>query len=141
MKAEAAVRQIVSDRKGFTLIELIVAMMVMTIGLMAMLDGIGNYMKLNLDNSMRSEAMRIAEATIETLRNSRFSDLQNQTVSDVPATGTVSRAFRNVTVNYTVQWSRQNISSSSVAIRVNVTWSYRNINHRHDAATIVSSDS
>ena len=116
-------QRLVTDKKGFTLIELLVSMLVLSLGMMAMLDGIGNYIRINIDNSMRNEAMRIAETTLETLRNSRFDDVQAGSVV-IPATE--QRRFRNIAVTYNVNWVRQNLSivngsPVSVAIQVNVT--------------------
>lgn len=131
------------NRKGFTLIELLVAMLVLSIGLMAMLDGLANYMKINMDNQMRNEAMRIAESTLETLRNARFSDVQGHSVA---ISSPEVRRIRNIDVSYTVDWTARNIIptgatvASSIAIQVKVTWSHRNIGHRHDAASIISTD-
>ncbi len=130
-------RRLATDKKGFTLIELMVSMLVLSIGMMAMLDGLGNYIRINIDNSMRNEAMRIAETTMETLRNSRFDDVKAGAVV-IPVTE--QRRFRNLSINYNVNWVRQNISASSVAIQVNVTWTHRNVNHWHNAATIISTD-
>lgn len=127
----------INNRKGFTFIELLVAMAVLSIGLMAMLDGLANYMRINIDNQMRNEAMRIAETTLETLRNASFNDVQTGAVVIAP---TEQRRFRNIDINYTVAWTRQNISTGSVAIQVSVTWNHRNIGHRHDAASIISTD-
>ncbi len=135
-------RHLVTNKKGFTLIELLVSMLVLSLGMMAMLDGIGNYIRINIDNSMRNEAVRIAETTLETLRNSRFDDVQAGSVV-IPATE--QRRFRNINVTYSVNWVRQNLSvvngsTVSVAIQVNVTWTHRGVNHRHDAATIMSTE-
>ena len=130
-------RHAIKNRKGFTLIELLVAMLVLSIGLMAMLDGLANYVRINIDNQMRNEAMRIAEATLETLRNAGFSDVQT---GAVVITSPEQRRFRNIPINFAVSWTRQNISSSSVAIQVSVTWSHRSVSHRHDAASIISTD-
>lgn len=131
-------QRLATDKKGFTLIELLVAMLILSIGLMAMLDGIANYIRINIDNSMRNEAMRISETTMETLRNTRFDEVRAHNVPAVPATQ--QRRFRNIAINYNVNWSVQNISANSVAIQVNVTWNHRNVGHRHDAATIISTD-
>lgn len=112
-------------------------MLVLSIGLMAMLDGLANYMRINIDNEMRNEAMRIAETTLETLRNASFNDVQT---GAVVIASTEQRRFRNIDINYTVAWNRQNISTGSVAIQVSVTWNHRNIGHRHEAASVISTD-
>jgi type IV pilus assembly protein PilV len=130
-------RRAIRNRKGFTLIELLVSILVLSIGLMAMLDGLANYVRINIDNQMRNEAMRIAETALETLRNARFSDVQT---GAVVITTPEQRRFRNIPVNFAVSWTRTNISSNTVAVQVSVTWSHRSVNHRHDAASIISTD-
>lgn len=126
-----------SNKKGFTLIELLVAMLIMSIGLMAMLDGLTNYMRINMENEMRNEAMRIAEETLETLRNSQYSQVSAGTVV---ISNTQTRMFRNVTTSYTITWTPTTISANSVAVQVAVTWTHMNIPHRHDAASVISTD-
>ncbi len=96
-----------SNKKGFTLIELLVAMLVMSVGLMAMLDGLTNYIRINMENQMRHEAMRISEATLETLRNSQFSQVSAGTVI-IP--GTQVRGIRNFNITYTITWTPTAIS-------------------------------
>ncbi len=126
-----------SNKKGFTLIELLVAMLVMSIGLMAMLDGITNYIRINMENQMRHEAMRIGESAMETLRNSDFSQVKGGTAT---ITSPETRRIRNFDISYTITWTPTSISSSSVAIQVAVTWVFKNITHRHDAASVISTD-
>lgn len=136
-------RRVTKSRKGFTLIELLVSMLVLSIGMMAMLDGLANYIRINMENQMRNEAMRIAESTVETLRNARFSDVQTHAVV---ITSPEVRRIRNVDVSYTVTWTVNNVAATgvttptSVAVQVSVTWVHRSIAHRHDAASIISTD-
>jgi len=136
-------RRAIRSRKGFTLIELLVSMLVLSIGLMAMLDGLANYIRINMENQMRNEAMRISESTLETLRNARFGDVQTHAV--VIASPEVRRV-RNIDVSYTVTWTVSSVAATgvttptTVAVRVSVTWNHRNIAHRHDAASIISTD-
>lgn len=126
-----------SNRKGFTLIELLVAMLIMSIGLMALLDGLTNFIRINMENQMRHEAMRIGESALETLRNSAFAQVQAGTVT---ITSPETRRVRNFDISYTVTWTPTAISSNSIAVQVAVTWVFKNITHRHDAASVISTD-
>ncbi|MEN6615664.1 MAG: prepilin-type N-terminal cleavage/methylation domain-containing protein [Syntrophorhabdus sp.] len=128
-------RIVVKNSRGFTIIELLVAMLVLFIGMMAMLDGLANYIRINMDNQMRNEAMRVTEATLETLRNSRFDDIQLHAVNIVsPA----MRKVRNFDVAYTIVWTQTVLSPNSIAVQVQVSWTHRNITHQHEAASIIS---
>lgn len=126
-----------SNKKGFTLIELLVAMLIMSIGLMALLDGLTNFIRINMENQMRHEAMRIGESALETLRNSAFAQVQAGTVT---ITSPETRRVRNFDISYTVTWTPTAISSNSIAVQVAVTWVFKNITHRHDAASVISTD-
>ena len=130
-------RIVCRNKKGFTLVELLVAMLVMSIGLMAVLDGLTSYIRINMENQMRHEGMRIGEAALETLRNSDFYQVQGGTVT---ITSPETRRIRNYDISYTITWTPTSISSSSVAVQVAVTWVFRNITHRHDAASVISTD-
>jgi prepilin-type N-terminal cleavage/methylation domain-containing protein len=125
-----------NNKKGFTLIELMVAMAILFISMTAILDFIVQYHRINLENTMRNEAMRIAESRIENLRNTAFGLL---TTGAEPAPG-VQRIIRNLTVNYQVAWTVSPLSANSTAVQVNVIWSFKGINHRHDASTIISTE-
>lgn len=126
-----------SNKKGFSLIELLVALLIMSIGLMALLDGLTNYIRINMENQMRNEAMRIGEAALETLRNSDFSQVKAGTAT---VTSPEVRRIRNFDINYTITWTPTSISASSVAVQVAVTWVFKSITHRHDAASVISTD-
>ena len=45
-----------------------IAILILTIGMVGLLDTLGKYLQINLDNTMRNEAMRIVEAQMEQLR-------------------------------------------------------------------------
>jgi prepilin-type N-terminal cleavage/methylation domain-containing protein len=122
--------------KGFTLIELMVAMAILFISMTAILDVIVQYHRIDLENAMRNDAMRIAEARLEDFRIAQFSTLMAGTYGPASAPKTI----RNVAVNYGVNWKIETISLNSVGVRVDVTWSHRGITHRHSASTIISTD-
>jgi type IV pilus assembly protein PilV len=122
--------------KGFTLIELMVAVAILIISMTAILDFIIQYHRINIENTMRNEAMRIAEAQLEQFRNTPFSGFS----AGVFAGPSAPRTIRNIAVNYGVNWTIETISPTSMAIRVDVTWLYRSINHRHSASTIITTD-
>jgi len=127
-----------SDAKGFTLIELLIGLLILFISMTAILDFLVKYHRINLENTMRNESMRIAEAQLEQSRNTRFDTLTVGTT-----TSTTQRQVRNIVVNYTVSRTIQTISSNSVAVRVNVSWTYPSPGgtaHQHNASTIIATD-
>ena len=119
--------------KGFTLIELMVAMVILFISMTAILDFIVQYHRINMENVMRNEAMRVVEARLEELRNMSYGSWDTATI-------TRTRGIRNVSVSYSLKPIIETISPNSTAIRVEASWSYRGITHHHNASTIIATD-
>lgn len=125
--------------KGFTLIELMVAVAILMISMTAILHATIHYHRINIENAMRNEAMRVVEAQMEELRNRQFTDPSLAPGGPYTPASQPKRTIRNLKdFEYTVNWTVESISSNSVAVRVNATWDYRGITHRHSASTIIS---
>ncbi len=91
--------------KGFTLVEVLVAMIVFSLTLILILQGYLFAYRLNLQSLIKNEAVKIAQEEIEKLRNLPFSSISSRcgATCDPNSTGTnckVSRKIRNVNVNF-----------------------------------------
>ena len=94
------------NRRGFTLVELVVTIVVLTVGLLAMAANsavIGRQMR---GARVMAEAASIAQARFETLRASRCTTLAagNATNGEVREVWTVTNATRSVEVTDTVKY-------------------------------------
>jgi prepilin-type N-terminal cleavage/methylation domain-containing protein len=121
------------NKKGFTLIEVLVAVCILSISMLAILEAVVITMEHNLNNVSRDESVRIAEAKMNELRNTTFSTLAS-------GSGNVTRNFRNLTRTFNVQWTISNLSANSIAIVVMVTWTHRGVQHTHSVTSMVSTD-
>ena len=135
-----------SNKRGFTIIELMIAILILTIGMVGLLDTLGKYLQINLDNTMRNEAMRIVEAQMEQLRNTPFSSL--------PANGTTTTTnqngvFRQTTIPFQIDTIVNDLSlrtdvvpsvPNSKAIQVKVTWTNKGTTHQQYAATVITNE-
>jgi prepilin-type N-terminal cleavage/methylation domain-containing protein len=119
--------------RGFTLVEVLVAIAFLTISMLAVLHALGLSVEHNMKNIIMDEAVRISEQKMNELRNTPFASLTSSTQSPL------LRTFRNVTISYNVNWIVQNFSADSRTIRVLVQWKWKNIDHQHSATSIVSS--
>jgi prepilin-type N-terminal cleavage/methylation domain-containing protein len=61
-------RGVIRKRDGFTFVEMIVAMVVMTVGLLALAAYMGGSLKVNRLSATRSEMTALAESKLEELR-------------------------------------------------------------------------
>jgi prepilin-type N-terminal cleavage/methylation domain-containing protein len=121
------------ENRGFTLVEVLVAIVILFISMMAVLHALGLSVEHNMKNIIMDEAVRISEQKMNELRNTPIASLASATQSPIP------RTFRNVTINYNVNWIVENLSADSRAIQVLVQWRWKNIDHQHSATSIVSS--
>jgi type IV pilus assembly protein PilV len=135
-----------SNKRGFTLIELMIAILILTISMVGLLDTLGKYLQINMDNTMRNEAMRIVEAQMEQLRNMPFISLPaNGTTTTTYQNGT----FRKIVIPFKVDTIVNDLSlrtdvipsvPNSKAIQVQVTWTSKGTPHQHNAATVITND-
>ena len=132
----AVVRTVNQKNRGFTLIEVLVAILILFISMMAVLHALGLSVEHNMKNIIMDEAVRISEQRMNELRNMPVTTLVSSTSSTKL---TISRNFRNITIDYTVNWIVENLSADSRAIQVLVQWRWKNIDHQHTATSIVSS--
>lgn len=126
-------RTVIKKDKGFTLVEVLVAIVILFISMMAVLHALGLSVEHNMKNIIMDEAVRISEQKMNELRNIPITSLASATQSPIP------RTFRNVTIDYNVNWIVENLSADSRAIQVLVQWRWKNIDHQHTATSIVSS--
>lgn len=118
------------DSQGFTLIEVMVAIVIMLVGALGLLQALNVAMNQNIQNQRREEVVRVAEGVMHDMRSQPFGTVFNPTTT-VPSklrssniTYAVARRVTNVTTNVTDRY------------QVDVKWVYRNYSARHTIVTI-----
>lgn len=130
------------NSKGMTLIELLIALLILLVTSMAMMSTALVALQTNLGNSLRSEAVGVAEARMNQLRNEQFNangtsaDLNNTGVTGV-SDGTVTRNLRAASFSFTRTRAVVDIDTGLKQVTVLVTWDYRGGTFNHSITSIM----
>ena len=131
----------INNTSGFTLIEFMVATLILMVGLLGLLQVINVAMERNLETAFRNEAIVIADDIMMTQRGKNFDSivsLPKELVSptavnfkrDVKVGNIFKRYFAAVTVT--------NPTANSKQISVDLTWKYKSIDKSHQVSSAVS---
>jgi prepilin-type N-terminal cleavage/methylation domain-containing protein len=118
------------NNRGFTLIEVMVALVILAISSMAILNAMVLAMQQNLGTYSRDEAVRIAEQSMNEMRDAPFSTLSSGNFS-------IDRTFKNSTRRFSVSRTVESLSTDSRSIQIQVTWIIKNKSFTHSITSIV----
>ena len=124
------------NESGFTLVELLVAMTIMLISLLALLHSVNIAMEYNLKNQLRGEAVRVGEEAMSNMRNRTF-DTVSATTMVIPS------RLRNISRSYTVKRSIVAIPNPTSTVvsrqyQVDVKWVFKNVSTTHSIVSVRS---
>lgn len=125
--------------KGFTLIEFLVAIVILMVGLLGMLQGINLAMDKSMDNVFRNEALTVADDLMMAKRNKSFVSLSTTVASPAWATlPTGPRYTRGVYKNYSAQQIVNSTTPQTKEVIINVSWNYKKQRKTHSISSFVS---
>lgn len=119
------------NSKGFTFVEVLVALVILMVAMLGILQVMVMAMQQNLEIYSRDEAVRIAEQTMNELRNSSFTGLNN-------ATYNVSRRYKQFTRTFNVNRTVSALSSDSRSVELRVSWTINGKTHNHSITSLIS---
>ncbi|HEY6871484.1 MAG TPA: prepilin-type N-terminal cleavage/methylation domain-containing protein [Geobacteraceae bacterium] len=127
----ATVRILPQNSRGFTLVELMMAILITVIGLMGLLQSVNLAMEYNLKNQLRDEAVLIGEKQMGALKAMPFDQVPSSSSMKVDSRlrGGFAKFYNVSSVSRT--WSAPDQPSSKLLI-VPVTWTYKGIKYRYE---------
>jgi len=117
---------------GFTLVEVMVAMIIMVVGMFGLLEAVNVAMEHNLRNHMRDEAIYVGESVMNDLRGKPFDKL-----SSSYSTRSVPSKLRGVVKNYSVDSTTIGMGDSK-QLQVIVRWTYKNRGFQNQVVSVRS---
>ncbi len=126
-----------SDKRGFTLVEVMVTLIILAFGMLASVVGIMTALDHSFMNEMRNDAMKLAQEQSEWARNMPYTQIQN-----IPVSQTITRQVRKKSVPYTVSFSRPATAGAGsptgmTLVQFTVQWFFKNNPYTYTLQTIV----
>jgi type IV pilus assembly protein PilV len=122
-----------SNNRAFTLVEVLVAMLILMVGLLGMLQVINLAIRTNLQNEMRDQAVAIAEDRMAREKSLPFDNITASSERSI----NIASNIRNGIANYTVTLRVDNIGNSK-KIDIGVRWQHRGLNYEHIVSSLAT---
>ncbi|MCE5333990.1 MAG: prepilin-type N-terminal cleavage/methylation domain-containing protein [Desulfobacteraceae bacterium] len=128
--------RVLRNKAGFTLVEVLVAMLILAIGMLGSVLGMMTALNHSLGNELRNEAIKIAQHVAEEARNMPYSSVQK-----IPSTQTVNMQVRKSLASFTVNTVTTPASGYSVhgvtKLSITVQWTLKKKTHSYLLETVV----
>jgi len=119
--------------KGFTLIEFLVAIVILMVGLLGLLQSINLALSTNMENLLRDEAIMLADDKMMGKRSMTFGSMSAKVVGK-----SEKRNIRGVFKDYSVRESVSLITASSKQVDIDVIWKVKQKRSTHSVSSVVS---
>ncbi len=123
--------------KGFTIIEFMISVFLLTVSLFGLLTTLNFAMSSNMETKMRNDAALLAEERIARARNTDYAALADLAAVNQPRSVLVGNAAVNYTVTTTVN-AVGGVNSNTSTVSVDVTWPYKGVIRNYNVATTVT---
>lgn len=121
----------ITSSKGFTLLEVLVAMIIMLVGLLGLLQAIIVASESNAKNLLRDEVVQLSDNYMNSLKSRSF---YNSTTS-YPVMNIKSKV-RGGNVNYAVTMASTPLGENTRKVSVSVDWRYKEVNYNNEIISL-----
>ena len=123
---------------GFTLAEVMVAILIMMVGMVGLLQAIGVAFEQNLRNQQREQAVYLGEKYMNDLRGKSFDSYSVSPAHYTPLS--VASTFRGGGGRYTVERNVTDISTDGLTKQLDVTvkWTFKTVQYQNRVVAPIS---
>lgn len=126
------------NNRGATLIEIMIAFVITLFVMLAMMQTALLSIDTNMSNTLRDEAVSIAEQRMRELRNMPFTDsILNDTGGSYVEESGISRSLRNANVTFTPSRRVDDLNTDNKQVDVTVAWTWKGQTYNQSISTIM----
>jgi len=132
-----------NNKKGFSLIEMMIAMMIIMVTMLALLTSILTSMSANMGNEIRNTAIRVTNETAEALLALPIDDSELSTGSTHTNTFSAdqrvkgfpnpAQTIRVYAITYAITWSVTPPSANLKQVSIDVSYNFKNKNYTNSS--------
>ena len=134
------------DNSGFSLIEVMMAILILMVGMLGLLQAINLAVEVNLRNQVREEAVYIGQRVMSEMRGKGFDNISVATTptdmytySDYQVPSKLRGASRSYTVSRrSVVLSTVNLQPVTKQLEVIVKWTYKGVGYENRVVSPIS---
>ena len=126
----------IDNQRGFTLVEFLVAIVILMVGMLGMFQAVNVAMDKNLENVFRTEAVMLADDKMMFERSRAFNSVST-TVANPPKI-MEERNVRGIQKKYSTQKIVTQATTKSKEIIINVTWQKRKVHYSHSVSSLIT---
>ena len=127
-----------NNASGFTLIEFLVAIVILMVGLLGLLQAVNYTIGHTMTTQLRDEAVRIADERLVTEKSRVFDSIATGSgaKTEEKVQVNVMNAFKNYSVVKEADFLTGSVNTK--AIQVEVVWRYKGVRYSHVVSSLVS---
>jgi type IV pilus assembly protein PilV len=122
-----------NNEDGFTLIEFLVALVILSVGLLGLLQTLNYSIDHNMNTQLRKEAIMLADERMASEKSKSFGSILTST-----ETQTIKVNVANAEKDYSVVKSAVDVTGYTKNVQVLVSWSYKGKAYSHIISSLVA---
>ena len=124
------------NRSGFTLVEFLVAIVILMVGLLGLLQTVNVALNHSLQNDLRNSAVAVADEEMAKTLAVGYDNISSGTPKNVERK--VLQAFKNYSVSRLVTQISSGAGASTRQVDIAVSWNHRGARYNHGASGMLT---